>query len=90
MNRVWNGLITGSVYRFWLSFAFDPVKLTILSVSVYMLRNAIMVDFIRHIHFRMSFGRLLNQIILCLHYHQLHHGTNLKHFDKNLGLIFSA
>lgn len=89
MNRVWDGLITGPVYGFWLFFAFDPVELTILGINVYVLRNIIMMDFVRHTHLKISFGPLMNQIILCPHYHQLHHSTNPKHFDKNFGLMLS-
>ena len=89
MNRIWDGLITGPVYGFWLFFAFDPVELTILGINVYVLRNIIMMDFVRHTHLKISFGPLVNQLILCPHYHQLHHSTNPKHFDKNFGLMLS-
>ena len=89
MNRVWDGLITGPVYGFWLFFAFDPVEITILGINVYVLRNIIMMDFVRHTHLKVSFGSLINQVILCPHYHQLHHSTNPKHFDKNFGLMLS-
>ncbi len=87
MNRVWDGLITGPVYGFWLFFAFDPIELTILGINVYVLRNIIMMDFVRHTHLKISFGPLMNQLVLCPHYHQLHHSTNPKHFDKNFGLM---
>ncbi len=89
MNRVWDGLITGPIYGFWLFFAFNPVELTVLGINVYVLRNIIMMDFVRHTHLKVSFGRLVNGIILCPHYHQLHHSTNPMHFDKNFGLMLS-
>jgi len=89
MNRVWDGLITGPVYGFWLFFAYDPVELTILGVNVYVLRNIIMMDFVRHTHLKISFGKVVNALILCPHYHQLHHSTNPKHYDKNFGLMLS-
>lgn len=90
MNRVWDGLITGPVYGFWLFFAFDPVEITILGINVYVLRNIIMMDFVRHTHLKISFGFWVNKIILCPHYHQLHHSTNPKHYDKNFGLMLSV
>ncbi len=90
MNRVWDGLITGPVYGFWLFFAFDPVEITILGINIYVLRNIIMMDFVRHTHLKVSFGTMINNIILCPHYHQLHHSTNPKHFDKNFGLMLSV
>jgi len=90
MNRVWDGLITGPLYGFWLFFAYDPVELTILGLNVYVLRNIIMMDFVRHTHLRVSFGKVVNAVILCPHYHQLHHSANPKHFDKNFGLMLSV
>ena len=90
MNRIWDGLITGPVYGFWLFFAYDPVELTILGLNVYVLRNILMMDFVRHTHLRISFGKVMNAVILCPHYHQLHHSTNPKHHDKNFGLMLSV
>ena len=87
MNRVWDGLVTGPLYGIWLFFAFDPVELTVLGVNVYVLRNIIMMDFVRHTHLKISFGRILNQIILCPHYHQLHHSIDPRHYDRNFGLM---
>ncbi len=89
MNRMWDGLVTGPVYGFWLFFAYDPIELTILGLNVYVLRNIIMMDFVRHTHLRISFGRVMNAVILCPHYHQLHHSINPKHYDKNFGLMLS-
>jgi len=90
MNRVWDGLITGPIYGFWLFFAFDPIELTVLGINVYVLRNIIMMDFVRHTHLKVSFGKAMNAVILCPHYHQLHHSTNPKHYDKNFGLMLSV
>lgn len=90
MNRVWDGLITGPIYGLWLFCAFNPTELTILGINVYVLRNIIMMDFVRHTHLKVSFGKLVNRVILCPHYHQLHHSTNPKHFDKNFGLMLSV
>lgn len=87
MNRVWDGMITGPLYGLWLFFAFDPVELTVLGINVYVLRNIIMMDFVRHTHLKISFGRVMNAIILCPHYHQLHHSIDPKHYDRNFGLM---
>ena len=89
MNRIWDGLITGPIYGVWLFFAFNPIELTVLGINVYVLRNIIMMDFVRHTHLKISFGRLVNGVILCPHYHQLHHSTDPRHFDKNFGLLLS-
>lgn len=89
VNRVWDGLITGPVYGFWLFFAFDPVELTILGINVYVLRNIVMMDFVRHTHLKISFV-LPNRVILCPHYHQPYYSTNPRCFYKNFGLMLSV
>ncbi len=91
MNRWWDGVIPGLCYGIWLFFALDPVEVTIFGLNVYMLRNVIlMMDFVRHTHLKLSFGRVLDRILLSPHYHQLHHSIAEKHWDKNYGLALSV
>ncbi len=89
MNKMWDGLLTGPIYGMWLFFVFDPVELTVLGINVYVLRNIIMMDFVRHTHLRVSFGRVVNAVLLCPHYHQLHHSIDPRHYDRNFGLMLS-
>lgn len=90
MNRWWDGLIPGLCYGIWSFFALDPVELTVFGINVYVLRNIIlMMDFVRHTHLKMSYGRHINKILICPHYHQLHHSVAQKHWDKNFGLALS-
>nr|WP_294529678.1 sterol desaturase family protein [uncultured Rhodopila sp.] len=90
MNRWWDGVIPGLCYGIWLFFALDPVELTVFGLNVYFLRNTIlMMDFVRHTHLKLSYGRHLSTILLSPHYHQLHHSTAEKHWDKNFGLTLS-
>jgi sterol desaturase/sphingolipid hydroxylase (fatty acid hydroxylase superfamily) len=90
MNRWWDGLIPGLCYGIWLFFALDPVELTVFGLNVYVLRNIIlMMDFVRHTHLKLSYGRHLSFILLSPHYHQLHHSVAEKHWDKNFGLGLS-
>ncbi|HVY14992.1 MAG TPA: sterol desaturase family protein [Rhodopila sp.] len=90
MNRWWDGLIPGLCYGVWMFFAMDPVEVTIFGLNVYMLRNVIlMMDFVRHTHLKLSFGPVLDRILLSPHYHQLHHSVAEKHWDKNYGLALS-
>jgi sterol desaturase/sphingolipid hydroxylase (fatty acid hydroxylase superfamily) len=90
MNRWWDGLIPGVCYGIWLFFALDPVEVTVFGISVYALRNTLlMMDFIRHTHLKLSYGRWLNTVLLCPHYHQLHHSLAPEHWDKNFGLTLS-
>ncbi len=90
MNHWWDGLIPGACYGIWLFFALDPIEVTVFGLNVYVLRNTLfMMDFVRHTHLRLSYGRWLNAVFLCPHWHQLHHSSNPKHFDKNYGLMLS-
>jgi len=87
INRWWDGVIPGLCYGIWLFFALDPVELTVFGLNVYFLRNTIlMMDFVRHTHLKLSYGRHLSAILISPHYHQLHHSTAEKHWDKNFGL----
>ncbi len=90
MNRWWDGLIPGLCYGIWLFFALDPVEVTVFGINVYALRNIIlMMDFVRHTHLKLPYGRHLSAILLSPHYHQLHHSTAEKHWDKNFGLALT-
>jgi sterol desaturase/sphingolipid hydroxylase (fatty acid hydroxylase superfamily) len=88
MNRVWDGVIPGVCFGIWSLLSLNPVELTIFGINVYVMRNLLMMDFVRHTHIRMSFGPL-NNIVLCPHWHQVHHSTDPRHYDKNFGLMFS-
>ncbi|HEY0183088.1 MAG TPA: sterol desaturase family protein [Rhodopila sp.] len=91
MNRWWDGVIPGLCYGVWLFFALDPVEVTVFGLNVYALRNIIlMMDFVRHTHLKLSYGRVLDVILLSPHYHQLHHSVAEKHWDKNFGLGLSV
>jgi sterol desaturase/sphingolipid hydroxylase (fatty acid hydroxylase superfamily) len=87
MNRIWDGVIPGICFGLWTLIALDPVEVTIFGLNVYVVRNILMMDFVRHTHFKISFGPL-NHIILCPHWHQLHHSVDPRHYDKNFGLMF--
>jgi len=88
MNRAWDGVIAGTCFGLWSVIALNPVEVTLFGINVYVIRNILMMDFVRHTHLKISFGRL-NHIILCPHWHQLHHSVDPRHYDKNFGLLFS-
>lgn len=44
---------------------------------------------LKHSHAQISLGPL-DYVLISPHMHQLHHSSRLDHWDKNLGLIFSA
>ena len=89
MTHIWDGIIPGVAYGIWLFFLFDPVEVTIFGINVYVMRNILMMDFVRHTHFKLSFGKWINAVILCPHWHQLHHSADPRHWDKNFGLMLS-
>jgi sterol desaturase/sphingolipid hydroxylase (fatty acid hydroxylase superfamily) len=88
MNRIWDGFIPGICFGLWTVISLNPVEVTIFGINVYIMRNILMMDFVRHTHFDMSFGAL-NHIVLCPRWHHVHHSIDPKHFDKNFGLAFS-
>ena len=88
MNRMWDGVIPGIAFGIWTLVALDPVEVTIFGINVYVIRNILMMDFVRHTHLKISFGPL-NNVVLCPHWHQLHHSVDPRHYDKNYGLLFS-
>ncbi len=88
MNRIWDGVIPGVCFGIWSLLSLNLVELAVFGVNVYVMRNILMMDFVRHTHFKISLGPL-NNVILCPHWHQLHHSTDPRHHDKNFGLLFS-
>lgn len=88
MNRMWDGVIPGICFGMWTLIALDPVEVTIFGINVYVVRNILMMDFVRHTHLKISFGPI-NNLVLCPHWHQLHHSIDPRHYDKNFGLLFS-
>jgi len=89
INRIWDGFVVGVIYGLWLFVAYNPVELTVVGVNVYALRQILMMDFVRHTHLKVSFGRFWNNVVICPHYHQLHHSIAPQHWDKNFGLMFA-
>ena len=88
MNRMWNGVIPGICFGIWSLIALNPVELVIFGLNVYVIRNILMMDFLRHTHLKISYGPL-NHLFISPHWHQLHHSLDPRHYDKNLGLLFT-
>ncbi len=89
MNRAWDGLIPGICFGIWSLVALDPVEVTVFGINVYVMRNILMMDFVRHTHLPISFG-IVDHVVISPHYHQLHHSTARKHWDRNFGLVLSV
>jgi sterol desaturase/sphingolipid hydroxylase (fatty acid hydroxylase superfamily) len=91
LSRWWSGLISGPVYAVWLYFVLDPVEMTIFGMNAYALINTvIMMDFVRHTHMKLTYGKWLDAIFLSPHYHQLHHSIDPSHYDRNFGQVLSV
>ncbi len=90
MNRIWDGFIPGIAYGIWLFFVLDPVEALVFGLNVYVLRNILMMDTVRHTHLKLSFGSMLDRVILSPHAHQLHHSVAEVHWNKNYGLMLSV
>ena len=87
MNRIWDGVIPGIAYGLWMFFVLDPVEALVFGINIYVLRNILMMDTVRHTHYQLSFGRVLDRVILSPHAHQLHHSVAEQHWNKNYGLM---
>ncbi|MGB3043938.1 MAG: sterol desaturase family protein [Xanthobacteraceae bacterium] len=88
MNRIWDGVIPGICFGIWSVIALNPVEVVVFGLNVYVVRNILMMDFVRHTHLPISFGPL-DKIVLSPHWHQIHHSVDPRHYDKNFGLLFS-
>jgi sterol desaturase/sphingolipid hydroxylase (fatty acid hydroxylase superfamily) len=89
MNGLWNALVSGAVYAIWLFFYDGLTEITIIGINVYTARNLLILDFIRHTHLPLSYGRWIDAILISPHYHQLHHSVDPRHYDRNFGLAFA-
>ncbi|MCO5090841.1 sterol desaturase family protein [Bosea sp. (in: a-proteobacteria)] len=88
MNRMWDGVIPGICFGVWSVIALNPVEVVVFGLNVYVLRNILMMDFVRHTHLPISFGPL-DKYVLSPHWHQVHHSVDPRHYDKNFGLLLS-
>lgn len=80
------GLWLGAVsYVFWL-----PIQVNMaFGMDTYFLANLFSFYHLRHSHIPMSYGWLEN-IFLSPAQHQLHHSYEVRHWDRNFGLLLSC
>jgi len=76
------GIVVGVCYYY-----FGPtLKMAdILGANVFVFLFNFFGSNLRHTHIQLSFGRHIENWIISPLQHQIHHSTNPKHFDKNLG-----
>jgi sterol desaturase/sphingolipid hydroxylase (fatty acid hydroxylase superfamily) len=71
-------LIVGSI-EIWV------IYVTTLAFNAYIFLGA----HLRHSHIPLRYGYVLEHILISPTQHQIHHSTDTKHFNKNLGEIFA-
>lgn len=91
-------LITALTVMFFNAIAFggffyltasQPQALTLFGVNFVVFFFYLFGYNLRHSHVWLNYPYWLNKILISPAQHQIHHSTNPKHFDRNMGLIFS-
>ncbi len=84
------GFILGSVQGVMLYLFVGEVDLlTIGSVNAgYFIFNIVGSN-LRHSHIWLSYGMVLEHILISPAQHQIHHSSNVKHYNKNYGEVFA-
>lgn len=68
----------------------QPIEdISILGVDAYFVANLLSFYHLRHSHIPMSYGWLEN-IVMSPAQHQLHHSCEIRHWDRNFGLLLSC
>ena len=88
MNMI--GLMTGATFGV-LTYAFGPgaQPFTLLNANLALMLFLLTIGHLRHSHMWLPFTGLLGKIVQSPAHHQVHHSTNPKHFDKNLGFALA-
>ena len=67
----------------------EGLVLNILGVNLFVFLFYLMAYNLRHSHIWLSYGPVLSQVLISPAQHQIHHSKEMRHRDKNLGLIFA-
>jgi len=92
VDRILLGIFIGlsiALIKGGFGFAYPDgiAEMTALNVGVLLAFN--LSANLRHSHIWLSYGWHLSHILSSPAQHQIHHGSEPRHFDKNFGLIFS-
>lgn len=69
--------------------AAEPELLTLFGLNIVVFCFYVFGYNLRHSHIWLNYPVWLSKILISPAQHQIHHSSNPKHFDKNMGLIFS-
>lgn len=79
--------IAHSVFSFFWADSFSSIQATVISLS---LMTFYLLGFhLRHSHIWLSYGPVLNQLLISPAQHQIHHSREARHADRNFGFIFA-
>lgn len=74
---------------FFYLTASEPQALTVFSINIVVFFFYLFGYNLRHSHVWLNYPYWLNRILISPAQHQIHHSSDPKHFDRNMGLIFS-
>jgi len=80
--------VAGGVAHFLLGQGAAP--LTIANSNVIVLAFFFLIGHLQHTHFWIAFTGVWGRIILSPAHHQIHHSTDPRHFNKNLGSFLAV
>jgi sterol desaturase/sphingolipid hydroxylase (fatty acid hydroxylase superfamily) len=92
VDRILLGIFIGlsiALIKGGFGFAYPDGVAEMTAVNVGVLLAFNLSANLRHSHIWLSYGWHLNHILSSPAQHQIHHGSEPRHFDKNFGLIFS-
>jgi sterol desaturase/sphingolipid hydroxylase (fatty acid hydroxylase superfamily) len=84
-------LTTGLVFGV-MTYVFGPGigALTLFNANIVLMLFLVTYGHLRHTHVWIAFTGLAGKILVSPAHHQIHHSTNPKHYDKNLGFALSV
>ncbi|MEN0074800.1 MAG: sterol desaturase family protein [Paracraurococcus sp.] len=90
IDNGFNAIAVGGVIGTSAYFLAMPIlDFSLRGLEAYWLINALSFHHLRHSHIRLSYG-WLERYLLSPAQHQLHHSSEVHHWDKNFGLLLSC
>ncbi len=86
MSAVCAGIAEGV---FGFAIGLSPHLIVVLGLNVVVFAFYVFGFNLRHSHVWLSYGPTISKIFVSPAQHQIHHSDQPKHFDKNMGFIFS-
>ena len=85
------GLFFGFVQGTILAFFFGPVSMTlVLGVNAFYFLFNLLGSNLRHTHIWLSYGRVLEHVVISPAQHQIHHSRAPEHHNKNYGEVLAV